>query len=63
MYKREECIAQASICRERAQGDPACHDYWIDEAIAWHQRAIDARRENVVTQEIHDRRMVPKQVN
>jgi hypothetical protein len=54
MYQRQECIAQASICREKAQADPARHDYWIDEAIAWHQRAIRARRENVVTREVYD---------
>jgi hypothetical protein len=23
MYQRDECIAQASICREKAQVDPA----------------------------------------
>jgi hypothetical protein len=32
MYQRRQCIAQASICRERAQADPVRHDYWIDEA-------------------------------
>ena len=40
MYEREECIAQASICREKAQADPARHDHWIDEAIVWPQRAV-----------------------
>jgi hypothetical protein len=49
MYQRQECIAQASTCRENARGDPARHDYWIDEAIRWHQRAIEARREIVVS--------------
>jgi hypothetical protein len=64
MYQRQECITQASICREKAEGDPARHDYWIDEAIIWLQRAIDARRESVVvTHEVHDGRMIPKQAH
>jgi hypothetical protein len=54
MYQRQACIAQASICRERAQADPARHDYWIDEAIVWLQRAIEARRGIAVSCEIHD---------
>jgi hypothetical protein len=60
MYQRQECIAQASTCRKNAQGDPAHHDYWIDEAIAWHRRAIEARHENAVTHEIHGGRRVPE---
>jgi hypothetical protein len=44
MYQRQECIAQASICRDKAQADPARYDHWIDEAIVWLQRAIEARR-------------------
>ena len=41
MYRLEECIAKALTCRENAQGDPTRHEYWIDEAIAWHRRAIE----------------------
>ena len=59
MYQREECIAQASICREKAQADPAHYDYWIDEAIVWHQRG----HKNAVTHEVHDGRLIPKQVH
>jgi hypothetical protein len=62
MYQRLECIAQASISREKAQGDPARHDYWIDEAIVWLQRAIEARRENMVTREVRDGRMLPEHI-
>ena len=32
MYQRDECIAQASICREKALADPAHYDHWIDQA-------------------------------
>ena len=31
----EECIAQASACREKAEADPARYDYRIDEAVTW----------------------------
>jgi hypothetical protein len=54
MYQRDQCIAQASICREKAQADPARHDYWIDQAVAWLQRAIQARRGKAVTYDIRD---------
>jgi hypothetical protein len=43
MYQRQECLAQASICREKAQADPARYDYWIDQAAVWLQRAIGNR--------------------
>ena len=42
VYHRQECIAQASLCRDKARADPARYDYWIDEAVAWHQRAIES---------------------
>jgi hypothetical protein len=61
MHQRWECIAQAAICRANAQADPAHHDYWIDEAIGWLQRATG--RKNAVTHEIRDGRLIPKQVH
>jgi len=63
MYQREECLVQASICRERAQADPARYDYWIDEAILWLQRAINPLREIAVIHEVHHGRMVSKQAH
>jgi hypothetical protein len=54
MYQRDECLAQASICREKAQADPARYDYWIDQAVVWLQRAIQARRGKAVTYDIRD---------
>lgn len=62
MYQRDECLVQASICRENAQADPARYDYWIDQAVVWLQRAISTRQ-NAVTHEIHDGRMIPKQAH
>ncbi len=53
IYRREECLAQASICREKAHADPARHDYWIDEAIFWLQRAIGPGREIALARELH----------
>jgi hypothetical protein len=43
-YQRDECIAQASICREKAQAEPARYDHWIDQAVVWLKRALQARR-------------------
>jgi TPR repeat protein len=63
MYWREECLVQASICREKAQADPARYDYWIDQAVVWLQRAAEARHKNAVTHEIHAGRMIPKRAH
>lgn len=59
-YQREKCLVHGSICREKAQADPARSDYWIDRAIVWHQRAAQARHGNAATHEIHDGHMIPK---
>jgi hypothetical protein len=53
MYRREECLIHASICREKAQAYPARSDHWIDRAITWHQRAAQTRCENAVTHQIY----------
>jgi hypothetical protein len=58
MYQRDECIAQASICREKAQADPAHSEYWIDRAIVWHRRAIIASHECARLR--GSRRMIPR---
>jgi hypothetical protein len=59
-YQRDECLVQASICRQKAKADPAYYDYWIDQAVAWLQRSIQARRGRAVTYDIRDGRMIPK---
>ena len=63
MHQREECLVQASMCREKAQADPVRNDYWIDQTIVWLQRAMQGSRPNAVTYEIHDGRMIPKRVD
>jgi hypothetical protein len=59
MYQREDCLIHASICREKAQADPARSNYWIDRAIGWHRRA-QASSGKAVTYEVHDGRMISK---
>jgi hypothetical protein len=63
MYQREECLAQASVCRERAQSDPVHYDFWIDEAIVWLQRAIGASHHNAVAHGVDDGRMIPRRLH
>jgi len=60
IYQRDECTAQASICRQKAQVDHAHYDHWIDQAAVWLQRAIQARRWKAVTYDIREGRMVPR---
>jgi hypothetical protein len=62
MYQRDECIAQASICREKARADPARYDHWIDQSVVWLQRAVQARRGKAVTYDIREGRMIPRSV-
>lgn len=61
MYPRQECIKQASVCREKARADPDRYDYWIDEAVAWHQRAIETGGNVAATHEVRDGQMIAKQ--
>jgi hypothetical protein len=60
MYRREECLVHATICREKAKVYPARSAHWIDRAITWHQRATQTRRENAVTHEVKNGRTIPK---
>jgi hypothetical protein len=60
IYRRDDCITHASICREQAQADPARHGYWIDQAAVWLQRATQARHGKAVTYDIRDGRMIPR---
>jgi hypothetical protein len=39
MDRRETCLAQAAMCRDRAENDQLHHDYWIDRAIKWLEQA------------------------
>jgi hypothetical protein len=57
MDRREDCIRQASICREKAQSDRQRYDHWMNESVIWLQRAIQAS--GAVTYEVRDGKMVP----
>jgi hypothetical protein len=59
MYQRQDCLIHASACREKAQAHPERSEYWIDRAIVWHRRAVQASGK-AVTYEIHDGRMISK---
>ncbi|MET4041487.1 hypothetical protein ABIC03_003178 [Bradyrhizobium sp. RT6a] len=49
--RRTACLHQADAFREKAIADPEHHDQWIDEAIKWLERAMEAGCRAVVTVE------------
>jgi hypothetical protein len=52
--RRTACLHQADAFREKAIADPEHHDQWIDEAIKWLERAMEASCRAVVTVEAGD---------
>ena len=52
--RRTTCLHQADAFREKAIADPEHHDQWIDEAIKWLERAMEAGCRAVVTVEAGD---------
>jgi hypothetical protein len=53
MHQREECLIEASTCRDKAQADPASAKCWIDLAIVWHRRSVQASGGKAITYEVH----------
>ena len=51
--RRTACLNQANAFREKALADPEHHDEWIDEAIKWLERAMEASCRAVITVEAH----------
>ncbi|MBH5369980.1 hypothetical protein [Bradyrhizobium glycinis] len=51
MDRRTACLHQANAFREKALADPEHHDQWIDEAIKWLERAMEASCHAVITME------------
>ena len=49
MDRRTACLNQANAFREKALADPEHHDQWIDEAIIWLERAMEASFRVAVT--------------
>jgi hypothetical protein len=41
MDRKNACLAQAAVCRQKAEADPANGDFWINEAIRWLELAIN----------------------
>jgi hypothetical protein len=60
MDRKTACIAQASVCREKAQTEPERQEHWIDESIKWLERAIEQSGDGGVSYEVIDGRLVPK---
>jgi hypothetical protein len=52
--RRTACLHQANAFREKALADPEHHDEWIDEAIRWLERAMEASCRAIVTIEPRD---------
>ncbi|MCP3470315.1 hypothetical protein NLM33_08265 [Bradyrhizobium sp. CCGUVB1N3] len=59
MDHRTACLNQANAFREKALADPERHDQWIDEAIKWLERAMEASRRVSVTVEAGDGHSIP----
>ena len=57
--RRTACLHQANAFREKAIADPEHHDQWIDEAINWLERAMEASRRAVTAVEADDTRDLP----
>ena len=56
--RRTACLRQADAFREKALADPEHHDQWIDEAIKWLERAMEAGRRAAITVEAGDGSLV-----
>ncbi|PJG54516.1 hypothetical protein CVM73_14925 [Bradyrhizobium forestalis] len=54
MDRRTACLHQANAFREKALTDPEHHDQWIDEAIKWLERAMEASCRAVTTMTADD---------
>ncbi len=52
--RRTACLHQANAFREKAIADPEHHDQWIDEAIKWLERAMEASCHAVITMAADD---------
>ncbi|QIO33629.1 hypothetical protein [Bradyrhizobium sp. 1(2017)] len=63
MDRRTACLDQANAFREKALADPEHHDQWIDEAIKWLERAMEASRRAATTMEADEASPVPEPVH
>jgi hypothetical protein len=63
MYQRDECLAHASTCREKAQADPALCDYWIDQAAVWLQPSTRHRSQTRKSGDLRNSRRAHSEAN
>jgi hypothetical protein len=61
--RKQACLNQAELCRERAAADPKGRDYWSKEADRWQKAADDCGSRSAVTHEVRDGRMIPKRAS
>ncbi len=54
MDRRIACLHQANAFREKAIANPEHHDQWIDEAIKWLERAMEASCHAAITMAADD---------
>ena len=52
MDRKGACLTQVSLCRERAEADPANRNRWIEQATRWLQIATSSTGAVVMTYEI-----------
>jgi hypothetical protein len=60
MDRKTACLAQASVCREKAQTEPQRQEYWTDESIKWLERAIEQSGDVAISYEVIDGHLVPR---
>jgi len=58
--RRSACLHQANAFREKAIADPEHQDQWVDEAIKWLERAMEAGRRAAITVKSEDGRRSPE---
>ncbi len=58
MDRKAACIAQASVCREKARAEPERQEYWIDESIRWLERTIERSCDIAMSYEVKDGRLI-----
>jgi hypothetical protein len=58
--RRTACLRQADAFREKALADPEHHDQWIDEAIKWLERAMEASCRAAIAVEADNGSHVPE---
>ena len=60
MDRRTACLHQADAFREKALADPEHHDQWIDEAVKWLERAMEASCRAEITVEADEGSHAPE---